>query len=57
MPIVSIADFVRAREYGYGLKRTQTIGNGAPICDFRYVKDGNTQRAWPPDNLEEFKRN
>ena len=56
MPIVCIADFARAREYGYGLKRTQTIGNGASICDFRYIKDGNTPRAWPPDNLEEFKK-
>ena len=56
MPIVCIADYARAREYGYGLKRTQTIGNGAPLCDFRYIKDGKTSRAWPPDNLLEFKR-
>lgn len=56
MPIVCIADYARAREYGYGLKRTQTIGNGAPLCDFRYIKGGKTPRAWPPDNLEEFKR-
>ncbi len=56
MPIVCIADFAMARAYGYGLTRTQTIGNGAPICDFRYVKDGSNPRAWPPDILPEFKK-
>ncbi|MFX1446368.1 MAG: L-2-amino-thiazoline-4-carboxylic acid hydrolase [Promethearchaeota archaeon] len=55
MPLVCIADYAMARAYGYGLKRTQTIGNGAPICDFRYVKDGTNPRAWPPDNLLEFR--
>ena len=56
MPLVCIADFAMARAYGYGLARTQTIGNGAPICDFRYIKDGSNPRAWPPDNLPEFKK-
>jgi hypothetical protein len=56
MPIVCIADFALAHAYGYGLKRTQTIGNGAPLCDFRYIKDGSTPRAWPPDKLPEFKK-
>jgi len=56
MPIVCINDFAQAQAYGYGLKRTQTIGNGAPLCDFRYIKDGSTARAWPPDKLPEFKK-
>jgi len=56
MPIVCIADFAQAQAYGHGLKRTQTIGNGAPLCDFRYIKNGITPRAWPPDNLPEFKK-
>lgn len=56
MPLVCIADYAKARCYGYGLKRTQSIGNGADICDFRYIKDGTTPRAWPPDNLPEFKK-
>lgn len=54
MPIVCIADFAQAQAYGYGLTRTQTIGNGAPLCDFRYIKNGSSPRAWPPDNLPEF---
>ncbi len=57
MPFVCISDYAQAQAYGYGLKRTQTIGNGAPICDFRYIKDGITPRAWPPDNLKEFRKN
>ena len=56
MPIVCIADFAMARAYGYGLTRTQTRAHGAPICDFRYIKDGSIPRAWPPDNLPEFKK-
>jgi hypothetical protein len=56
MPIVCIADYAAARSYGYGLTRTQTIGNGAEVCDFRYLKKGSTPRAWPPDNLPEFKK-
>ncbi|MFX1257530.1 MAG: hypothetical protein ACFFAN_06715 [Promethearchaeota archaeon] len=35
---------------------TQTIGNGAPICGFLYVKGGNTTCGWPPDNLQEFNK-
>ncbi len=56
MPIVCIADYAMARAYGYGLARTQTIGNGAPLCDFRYIKDGSSPSGWPPDNLPEFIR-
>lgn len=56
MPIVCISDYAQAQAYGYGLRRTQTIGNGAPLCDFRYIKDGTTPRAWPPNNLKEFRR-
>jgi len=56
MPIVCVSDFTGAQAYGYGLKRTQTIGNGAAICDFRFNKNGSTPRAWPPDHLPEFKK-
>ncbi len=57
MPLLCISDYAMARAYGYGLKRTQTIGNGDPICDFRYIKDGKSPRGWPPDDLPEFKYN
>ena len=57
MPLICISDYASARAAGYGLKRTQTLGNGAPICDFRYLREGSTPRGWPPDDLQEFNKN
>ncbi|MFX0069499.1 MAG: L-2-amino-thiazoline-4-carboxylic acid hydrolase [Candidatus Hermodarchaeota archaeon] len=54
MPIVCVSDFAMAQAYGYGLKRTQNIANGAPFCDFRFVKGGTSPRGWPLKNLPEF---
>lgn len=39
MPLICLADYAQTRIYGYVVKRTQTRGNGAKICDARYVKD------------------
>ena len=50
-----MSDFAMARAAGYGFTRTQSIWNGAPFCDFRYIKEGNTLRGWPLENLPEFK--
>lgn len=55
VPFLCLSDFSEANILGFGFSRTQTIGNGAPICDHRYVKNYKTPRAWPPDNVEEFK--
>lgn len=55
VPFICLADFATANVYGFGFTRTQTLGNGAPICDHRFIKNGTTPRAWPPDNLEEYK--
>ena len=57
LPYICLADYATARASGYGLRRSQTIANGAPICDFHFIKNGQTPRGWPPDNLEEFKSN
>jgi hypothetical protein len=56
MPIICVSDFAKARAYGYGLSRTQTIGNGAPYCDFRYIKSGKSPRGWPLESLPEYKK-
>jgi len=29
----------------------------APKCDFRFKKGGETASGWPPEGLEEWKRN
>jgi hypothetical protein len=49
-----LADFAEARASGFGLNRTQTLSNGAPICDHRYIRNATTLRAWPPEKVEEF---
>ncbi len=54
-PFICLGDFSEANIFGYGFSRTQTLGNGAPICDHRYIKNYKTPRAWPPDKVEEFK--
>ena len=54
-PFVCLSDFSEANILGFGFTRTQTLGCGGPICDHRYVKNYKTPRAWPPDNIEEFK--
>lgn len=55
VPFLCLTDFALGNVYGFGFTRTQTIGNGDPICDHRFLKNGTTPRAWPPDNLQEFK--
>lgn len=55
VPYLCLTDYAMARVFGIGLIRTQTIGNGAPICDFRFKKNFETPSGWPPDNLEEFR--
>lgn len=57
VPFICLSDFSEANILGFGFSRTQTIGNGAPLCNHRYIKNSKTPRAWPPDNLEEFKLN
>ena len=55
MPFMCLADFTEATAAGFGFIRTQTLGNGAPLCDHRYIKGGTTPRAWPPEKIQEFK--
>lgn len=55
VPIICLSDFSEANIFGFGFSRTQTLGNGASLCDHRYIKDLQTPRAWPPDKIQEFK--
>ncbi len=43
------------KSYNMGFTRTQTIGNGDPICDFRFSKNAQSLNGWPPENLPEWK--
>ena len=55
VPFLCLLDFSEANILGFGFTRTQILGCGDPICDHRYVKILKTPRAWPPDDVEEFK--
>jgi len=54
MPFICLGDFAEATAGGFGFTRTQTLSNGAPICDHRYIQGGSTPRAWPPETAQEF---
>ncbi|UCE10441.1 MAG: L-2-amino-thiazoline-4-carboxylic acid hydrolase [Candidatus Thorarchaeota archaeon] len=54
-PFACLADFARMRAFGVGFRRTQTLALGHPRCDFRFGKNLETPRGWPPEGLEEFK--
>ncbi|MHA2128271.1 MAG: L-2-amino-thiazoline-4-carboxylic acid hydrolase [Promethearchaeota archaeon] len=55
VPFLCLYDLAMAHTMGFGLNRTQTLANGAPKCDHRYLRSGKTSRAWPPDEIEEYK--
>ena len=50
-----LADFAQSNVYRFGFALNQTIRNGDTICDHRFLKNSTIPRAWPPDNLPEFK--
>ena len=53
LPIFCMGDYATYRAFGIGFKRTKTIANGEPFCDFRFKSDWTTPRGWPPEALEE----
>jgi hypothetical protein len=55
MPFICLGDFAEATAGGFGFTRTQTLGNGASMCDHRYIQGDSTPRAWPPETVQEFK--
>jgi hypothetical protein len=52
-PIFCLSDYATYRAFGIGFKRTQNIVLGASTCEFRFKKDWETPRGWPPEDLEE----
>jgi len=54
-PYACLCDYARMQAFGVGFKRTKTIATGAEICDFRFGRNYQTPRGWPPENLEENK--
>ncbi|MFX1390625.1 MAG: L-2-amino-thiazoline-4-carboxylic acid hydrolase [Promethearchaeota archaeon] len=54
-PYICLCDYARMRAFGIGFKRNKTIAAGSDICDFRFIRDYQTPRGWPPESLEENK--
>jgi hypothetical protein len=54
-PYVCLADFARMSGFGIGFRRTQTLARGHPRCDFRFGKNYETPKGWPPENLDEVR--
>jgi hypothetical protein len=44
-PYICKTDILSSDKLGWGLKRTMTIAEGYPICDFRFKKGGKTNVA------------
>ena len=42
-PYICNIDIINSDKYGWGLKRTMTIAEGYPTCDFRFKKGGKTK--------------
>jgi len=47
-PYLCAADHIYSELMGWGLKRTQTLAEGAGCCDFRFKRGGKTDVALPP---------
>lgn len=56
VPYLCLGDYPQFRAFGIGMKRTQTLGNGAPKCDFRFKKRGKTPKGWPPEKNRRVER-
>lgn len=54
-PYLCLTDYALYRAFGIGFKRTKTIGMGGTHCDFRLIKNYQTPRGWPPENVDDFK--
>lgn len=52
---VCLGDYALFKSFNIGFYRTQTIANGAPLCDFRFKKGAKTANGWPPEKLDEWK--
>lgn len=59
LPYICLNDYATYGAMGVELNRTQTISNGAKICDFRFKVKGkrNIKEGWPPESLPEFNKN
>lgn len=48
LPYLCLLDYPLCRAFGLGLRRTTTLAEGGPRCDFRFKRGRTTLPGWPP---------
>ncbi|QVL36354.1 L-2-amino-thiazoline-4-carboxylic acid hydrolase [Aminirod propionatiphilus] len=56
LPYLCANDYAVFEELGLCLERTETIGNGASRCDFRFRREGRPRHVERVDGLAEFSK-
>jgi hypothetical protein len=51
-----LVDYAIMKNMGIAFRRTTTLGNNGPKCDFRFSKAGPVVKGWPPNDLAEFRQ-
>jgi hypothetical protein len=54
-PYICLGDYALFRTLGVGFKRTRCLGMNEDRCDFRFIKNYQKPRGWPPNELDDFK--
>lgn len=57
VPYLCLSDWAIWKASGANITRTRTLANGAPTCDYRYLRGkplGESPRGWPPESMEEW---
>ncbi|MBN2077575.1 MAG: L-2-amino-thiazoline-4-carboxylic acid hydrolase, partial [Spirochaetes bacterium] len=55
IPYLCLLDYPLFAMLGVCLERTETLGNGAMRCDFRFSRRKPVAGGWPPDSVKEFR--
>jgi hypothetical protein len=57
VPYLCLADWANWRIMGVNAARTMTLANGAPACDYRYMRGPRCKDCpggWPPESMKEW---
>ncbi len=54
LPYICLADISLSDAFGWGLARTQTLGDGDEFCDFRFTRGGSTTIASKKPEIQEI---
>ncbi|MBN1533181.1 MAG: L-2-amino-thiazoline-4-carboxylic acid hydrolase [Spirochaetes bacterium] len=55
LPYLCLLDYPLFKMMGIRLMRSETLGNGASRCDFRFGGNRPPVEGWPPESVEEYR--